>query len=243
MSTPTQCWLWYHGIGWFSLLLTPLCCDDTYDVTPRVSALAECDRLVSEPMEEKEEGKKRKRKSRKRRDQRRPLEMGSNFESSGYAASDNEVESDLESKARSETKCKEMEDTCESRQMQNIIPQIFMLVTNNMNNNNNNNDNSANNGNGRNNRCSYKGFLACNPRDYNGKGGEIALTHWIEKMKSVIDNSRCAENQKVKYAASLFINKALTWWNTQVQTRGHEAAIDMTWVEFKALSKAALGMT
>ncbi|GJW97894.1 retrotransposon protein, putative, ty1-copia subclass [Tanacetum coccineum] len=27
----------------FSLLLTPLCCDDTYDVTPRVSALAGCD--------------------------------------------------------------------------------------------------------------------------------------------------------------------------------------------------------
>ncbi|GKE16235.1 putative reverse transcriptase domain-containing protein, partial [Tanacetum coccineum] len=33
------------------------------------------------------------------------------------------------------------------------------------------------------------------------------------------------ENQKVKYAASSFVSKALTWWNTQVQTRGHEAAI------------------
>ncbi|GJU61789.1 hypothetical protein Tco_1243624 [Tanacetum coccineum] len=32
-----------------SLLLTPLCCDDIHDVTPRVSALAGCDRLVSEP--------------------------------------------------------------------------------------------------------------------------------------------------------------------------------------------------
>ncbi|GKD17661.1 hypothetical protein Tco_1206819, partial [Tanacetum coccineum] len=31
-----------------SLLLTPLCCDDIYDVMPRVSALAGCDRLVSE---------------------------------------------------------------------------------------------------------------------------------------------------------------------------------------------------
>ncbi|GKF45487.1 hypothetical protein Tco_0132039, partial [Tanacetum coccineum] len=34
----------------FSLLLTPFCCDDTYDVMPRVSAWAGCDRLVSEPM-------------------------------------------------------------------------------------------------------------------------------------------------------------------------------------------------
>ncbi|GKD31370.1 putative reverse transcriptase domain-containing protein, partial [Tanacetum coccineum] len=29
---------------------TPLCCDDIHDVTPRVSALAGCDRLVSEPL-------------------------------------------------------------------------------------------------------------------------------------------------------------------------------------------------
>ncbi|GJT33038.1 hypothetical protein Tco_0923457 [Tanacetum coccineum] len=33
-----------------SLLLTPLCCDDIHDVTPRVSVLAGCDRLVSEPL-------------------------------------------------------------------------------------------------------------------------------------------------------------------------------------------------
>nr|GEY20258.1 reverse transcriptase domain-containing protein [Tanacetum cinerariifolium] len=32
-----------------SLLLTPLCCDDIHDVTPRVFALTGCDRLVSEP--------------------------------------------------------------------------------------------------------------------------------------------------------------------------------------------------
>ncbi|GJU17675.1 putative reverse transcriptase domain-containing protein [Tanacetum coccineum] len=96
-------------------------------------------------------------------------------------------------------------------------------MNNNNNNKNNNNDNNANNRNGGNNGCSYKTFLACNPRDYDGKGGAIALIRWIEKMKSVIDNSRCAENQKVKYAAISFINKALTWWNTQVQERGREA--------------------
>ncbi|GJV52901.1 uncharacterized mitochondrial protein-like protein [Tanacetum coccineum] len=33
-----------------SLLLTPLCCDDIHDVTPRVSALAGCDRLVTNPL-------------------------------------------------------------------------------------------------------------------------------------------------------------------------------------------------
>ncbi|GJT45982.1 hypothetical protein Tco_0954697 [Tanacetum coccineum] len=45
-------------------------------------------------------------------------------------------------------------------------------------------------------------------------GGAVALTRWIEKMESVIDNSGCLANQRVKYAASSFIGKALTWWNT-----------------------------
>ncbi|GKF74066.1 hypothetical protein Tco_0220398, partial [Tanacetum coccineum] len=29
---------------------------------------------------------------------------------------------------------------------------------------------------------SYKEFLACNPKEYNGKGGVVVLTRWIEKM-------------------------------------------------------------
>ncbi|GJR45739.1 hypothetical protein Tco_1313842 [Tanacetum coccineum] len=41
-------------------------------------------------------------------------EIGSNSEPPGYAAIDDDVESDLESTARSKPKCKEMEDTCES---------------------------------------------------------------------------------------------------------------------------------
>nr|GFD35965.1 reverse transcriptase domain-containing protein [Tanacetum cinerariifolium] len=61
-----------------------------------------------------------------------------------------------------------------------------------------------------------------------------ARTRWIEKMESVIENSRCAKIQKVNYVSSSFINKALTWWNTQVQARGREATIGMSWVEFKA---------
>ncbi|GKE69467.1 reverse transcriptase domain-containing protein [Tanacetum coccineum] len=69
---------------------------------------------------------------------------------------------------------------------------------------NNNNNNDANNGNGGNNGCSYKGFLAYNPQDYDGKGCAIALTRWIKKMQSVIDNSGCADNQKEKYAAIEF---------------------------------------
>ncbi|GKE44041.1 putative reverse transcriptase domain-containing protein, partial [Tanacetum coccineum] len=74
-----------------------------------------------------------------------------------------------------------------------------------------------------------------NPKDYDGKGGAIVYTCWIEKMESVQDMSACGVNQKVKYTASSFIGKALTWWNIQFQTRGREAAVGMTWEDFKVL--------
>ncbi|GJZ24837.1 reverse transcriptase domain-containing protein, partial [Tanacetum coccineum] len=54
-------------------------------------------------------------------------------------------------------------------------------------------------------------------------------------MENVIDNSGCAENQKVRYATSSLVNKALTWWNTQCQARGRVAAMAMSWNDFKAL--------
>ncbi|GKE16854.1 putative reverse transcriptase domain-containing protein, partial [Tanacetum coccineum] len=140
--------------------------------------------------EEEEDEEQEKEESEKKRS-KEASEMGSNSKPLGYAAIDNEVDSDLKSTARSEPKCKEMEDT----------------LTNNVNNAN------ANGGNGGNNGCSYKILLTFNPRDYDGKGGAVALTMWIEKIESVIENSGCAENQKVKYDASSFIS--------------------MSWVDFK----------
>ncbi|GJY46112.1 hypothetical protein Tco_0435175 [Tanacetum coccineum] len=37
----------------------------------------------------------------------------------------------------------------------------------------------------------YKEFLACNPKEYDGKGGAIVYTRWIEKIESVHDMSGC----------------------------------------------------
>nr|GFB74234.1 reverse transcriptase domain-containing protein [Tanacetum cinerariifolium] len=39
---------------------------------------------------------------------------------------------------------------------------------------------------------SYKEFLACNPKEYDGKGGAVVLTRWIKKMKNVQDMSGCS---------------------------------------------------
>ncbi|GKD83783.1 hypothetical protein Tco_1350622, partial [Tanacetum coccineum] len=53
--------------------------------------------------------------------------------------------------------------------------------------------------------CSYREFLACNPKEYDGKGGVVVLTCWIEKMESVHDMSGCSIDQKVKYTAGSFV--------------------------------------
>ncbi|GJV12392.1 putative reverse transcriptase domain-containing protein [Tanacetum coccineum] len=81
--------------------------------------------------------------------------------------------------------------------------------------------------------CSYKEFLACNPKEYDGKGGAVVLTRWIEKIESVHDMSGCSVDQKVKYTGGSFVGKALTWWNSQIRTLSREVAVSMSWNDFK----------
>nr|GEV90064.1 reverse transcriptase domain-containing protein [Tanacetum cinerariifolium] len=88
--------------------------------------------------------------------------------------------------------------------------------------------------------CTYKEFLACNPKEYDGKGGAIVYTRWIEKMESVQDMRGCRDSQKVKYTAGLFVGKAVRWWNSQIYTRGREATIGMSWEDFKILTREEL---
>ncbi|GJX48829.1 putative reverse transcriptase domain-containing protein [Tanacetum coccineum] len=78
------------------------------------------------------------------------------------------------------------------------------------------------NGQGNDMGCSYKEFLACNPKEYDGKGGVVSLTCWIEKMESVHDMSGSSVDQKVKYNAGSFVGKALMWWNSQIRTLSRE---------------------
>ncbi|GKE54169.1 hypothetical protein Tco_1489325 [Tanacetum coccineum] len=75
--------------------------------------------------------------------------------------------------------------------------------------------------------CTYNEFLAYNPKEYDGKGGSIVYTRWIEKIESVQDMSGCRDNQKVKYTAASFVGKALTWWNSQIHTQIREADVKL----------------
>ncbi|GJT59410.1 hypothetical protein Tco_1002943 [Tanacetum coccineum] len=82
--------------------------------------------------------------------------------------------------------------------------------------------------------CSYKEFLAYNPKEYDGKGGAIVLTRWIEKMKNMQDMSGCSIDQKVKYTAGSFMGKALTWWNSYIRMLSREFVVSMSWNDFMA---------
>nr|GEU85035.1 hypothetical protein [Tanacetum cinerariifolium] len=55
--------------------------------------------------------------------------------------------------------------------------------------------------------CSYKEFLACKPKEYDGKGGVVVLTRWIKKMEYVQDISGCSIDQKVKHIVGLFVEE------------------------------------
>ncbi|GKA21748.1 putative reverse transcriptase domain-containing protein [Tanacetum coccineum] len=129
-----------------------------------------------------------------------------------------------------------------AQQLQNLLPAILARVSN-QGNVGSQNDNVVNENiqeNVRNvsvnsNRvgCSYKEFLACKPKEYDGKGGVVVLTRWIEKMESVQDMSGCSIDQKVKYTVVSFVGKALTWWNSQIRTLSREVSVNMSWNDFK----------
>ncbi|GJW44764.1 reverse transcriptase domain-containing protein [Tanacetum coccineum] len=128
-----------------------------------------------------------------------------------------------------------------AQQLQNLLPAMLAQVSNrgNVGNQNGNvvNENVQENVgnvivNGNRVGCSYKEFLACNPKEYDGKGGAVVLTHWIEKIENVHDMSGCSNDQK-KYTADSFMGKALTWWNSQIRTLSQKVTVSMSWNDFK----------
>ncbi|KAJ9561552.1 hypothetical protein OSB04_006712 [Centaurea solstitialis] len=89
----------------------------------------------------------------------------------------------------------------------------------------------------RNRECTYKSFRSCNPKEFHGTEGAVGLLTWIECMESVLHINKCTEGNKVEYAACLLQGRALTWWNTQVQTRDCAAIGQISWEDFKKMLK------
>ncbi|GJW37540.1 putative reverse transcriptase domain-containing protein [Tanacetum coccineum] len=129
-----------------------------------------------------------------------------------------------------------------AQQLQNLLPAMLAQVGNqgNVGNKNGNvvNENVQENVrnvlvNGNQVGCSYKEFLAYNPKEYDGKGGDVVLTRWIKKMESVKDMSGCSVDQKVKCDAGLLVEEfgpshemqklETELWNHTMVGAGHAA--------------------
>nr|GFA02562.1 putative reverse transcriptase domain-containing protein [Tanacetum cinerariifolium] len=63
----------------------------------------------------------------------------------------------------------------------------------------------------------------------------IKLYRWFEKSEMVYSISDCAKRNKVKFAAATLQGRALTWWNSQVDTLGLNVAIGMSWGDMKKI--------
>ncbi|GJZ76107.1 putative reverse transcriptase domain-containing protein [Tanacetum coccineum] len=74
---------------------------------------------------------------------------------------------------------------------------IITQVTNNVNNANGGNDR-----NGGNNGCTYKGFMACNPKEYDGKGG----MSWTD-FKVLLVEELCPSNEMEKLESEFWNHK------------------------------------
>ncbi|GJT96800.1 putative reverse transcriptase domain-containing protein [Tanacetum coccineum] len=83
--------------------------------------------------------------------------------------------------------------------------------------------------------CSHKTFMNGKPHSFNGTEGVVGLRHWIDKVEQVFETCKCAEEDKVMFAASTFEGRALTWWNGNVHTLGLVNANHIPWTEFKTM--------
>ncbi|GJW06191.1 putative reverse transcriptase domain-containing protein [Tanacetum coccineum] len=70
--------------------------------------------------------------------------------------------------------------------------------------------------------CSHKTFMNGKPHTFNGTEGVVGLRRWIEKVEQVFETCKCAEEDKVMFAASTFEGRTLTWWNGNVHTLGDD---------------------
>ncbi|GJV31332.1 putative reverse transcriptase domain-containing protein [Tanacetum coccineum] len=80
--------------------------------------------------------------------------------------------------------------------------------------------------------CFYADFMKCQSLNFKGNEGIVGLTRWIKKMKSVFNISGCAIENQVKFATCTLLGAALTWWNGQIRSLGHDA-YSMTWEVLK----------
>nr|GEU81309.1 reverse transcriptase domain-containing protein [Tanacetum cinerariifolium] len=73
----------------------------------------------------------------------------------------------------------------------------------------------------------------------NAEKGVVGLRRWIEKVEQPFEICKCAEEDKVMFAASTFEGRALTWWNENPTTLHEAINMARELVELAVQGKAA----
>ncbi|GJQ90110.1 hypothetical protein Tco_0001249 [Tanacetum coccineum] len=66
--------------------------------------------------------------------------------------------------------------------------------------------------------CSIKTFRASGAKEFFGTEGVVGLLTLFESIKSVLHITKCPTESQVKFAASMLQGRALTWWNTLLES-------------------------
>nr|GEU66005.1 hypothetical protein [Tanacetum cinerariifolium] len=83
--------------------------------------------------------------------------------------------------------------------------------------------------------CSIKTFRASGAKEFFRTEGAVGLLTWFESIEAVLHITKCPAESQVEFASSMLQGRALTWWNTIVQTRGRATAKAQSWEDFKKL--------
>nr|GEX55608.1 hypothetical protein [Tanacetum cinerariifolium] len=84
-------------------------------------------------------------------------------------------------------------------------------------------------------KLQYQTLRASGAKEFFRTEGVVGLLTWFESIKAVLHITKCPTENQVEFASSRLQGRALTWWNTLVQTRGRAVAIAQSWEDFKKL--------
>ncbi|KAL4569027.1 hypothetical protein LXL04_024654 [Taraxacum kok-saghyz] len=85
--------------------------------------------------------------------------------------------------------------------------------------------------------CSYKTFMTCKPPVFDGEPDPIKSTRWITEIEGTFVTSKCADEDRVVYAVTMFKNETIYWWSMVKEVRGRDVAKRMSWDEFTKIFK------
>ncbi|XP_021994492.1 uncharacterized protein LOC110891130 [Helianthus annuus] len=85
--------------------------------------------------------------------------------------------------------------------------------------------------------CTYKYFVSCKPKDFNGEKGDIDCMCWLDEMETMVDISGCAKEDTVTFVSQSFKGETLTWWKTMIQSTGKIPLYNLEWSKFVDIIK------